>query len=46
PDHDRIFTVQVIIGEEMLGEGKGKNKKEAEQSAAEIAVHKLHENVK
>ena len=46
PDHDRTFTVQVIIGEEMLGEGKGKNKKEAEQSAAEIAVHKLHENVK
>ena len=46
PDHDRTFTVQVIVGDEMLGEGKGKNKKEAEQSAAEIAVQKLHEIVK
>lgn len=42
PDHDRTFTVQVVVGEDMLGEGKGKNKKEAEQSAAEIAVQKLH----
>lgn len=41
PDHDRTFTVQVAVGDEVMGEGIGKNKKEAEQSAAEIAVQKL-----
>lgn len=46
PDHDRTFTVQVIVGDDILGVGIGKNKKEAEQSAAEIAVQKLHEIVK
>ncbi len=41
PDHDRTFTIQVTIGEEVLGRGVGKNKKEAEQAAAEIALGKL-----
>ncbi len=35
PDHDRTFTVEVFIGKESFGTGVGKNKKEAEQSAAE-----------
>lgn len=42
PDHDRTFTIEVIIGAESMGTGIGKNKKEAEQAAAEIAVQKLH----
>ena len=38
PDHDRTFTVEVTIGEGMCGMGVGKNKKEAEQAAAEDAL--------
>ena len=38
PDHDRTFTVEVSLGGEPLGSGKGKNKKEAEQAAAERAI--------
>jgi ribonuclease III len=34
PDHARIFTVQVFIGEHCLGTGSGSSKKEAEQEAA------------
>jgi ribonuclease-3 len=42
PDHDRTFTVQVLVGTESFGEGVGKNKKEAEQAAAEEAVNKIN----
>ena len=38
PDHDRTFTVEVSIGDGMSGLGTGKNKKEAEQAAAENAL--------
>jgi ribonuclease-3 len=41
PDHDRTFTVDVIIGNAPFGTGTGKNKKEAEQAAAEKALQKL-----
>ncbi|MDE3058018.1 MAG: ribonuclease III [Bacteroidota bacterium] len=41
PDHDRTFTVEVFIGKESFGIGIGKNKKEAEQSAAEKAMKHL-----
>ncbi|HAP36281.1 MAG TPA: ribonuclease III, partial [Bacteroidetes bacterium] len=41
PDHDRTFTVQVMLGAEIFGSGVGKNKKEAEQAAAEEAVERL-----
>ncbi len=41
PDHDRTFTVQVLVGTESFGVGVGKNKKEAEQAAAEEAVERL-----
>ena len=37
PDHDRTFWVSVTVGKNTYGPGKGKNKKEAEQSAAGIA---------
>ncbi|MBW7888873.1 MAG: ribonuclease III [Bacteroidetes bacterium] len=43
PDHDRTFTIEVIINEMPYGTGIGKNKKQAEQSAAQIAVEKLQE---
>lgn len=38
PDHDKVFTVEVSCGGMVLGEGRGKSKKEAEQAAAEIAL--------
>lgn len=44
PDHDRTFTIQVLVGSEAMGSGVGKNKKEAEQAAAEVAVMKLKGN--
>ncbi len=38
PDHNKEFTVSVFWGEECLGTGSGKTKKEAEQSAAQKAL--------
>ncbi len=38
PDHDKIFSIVVRIGTRELGQGTGKNKKEAEQSAANDAL--------
>lgn len=37
PDHDKTFTATVLISDEELGKGVGRNKKSAEQQAAEIA---------
>ncbi|WP_409485292.1 ribonuclease III [Arsenicicoccus dermatophilus] len=37
PDHLKVFTARAVVGEETLGEGVGRSKKEAEQKAAEIA---------
>ncbi len=34
PDHDKIFTVGVFIGDELVSQGEGKSKQEAEQAAA------------
>lgn len=38
PDHDRRFTVEIYLGDELMGEGVGKTKKEAEQDAARAAT--------
>ncbi len=40
PAHARQFTVGVYVGEKLLGQGKGKSKQEAEESAAQIALEK------
>ncbi len=40
PDHDKIFWVEAMMGEKVLGEGSGKSKQEAEQSAAVNALEK------
>lgn len=42
PDHDRTFTVAVSIRGEQCGTGTGKNKKDAEQAAAAIALQSVH----
>ncbi|NJD01304.1 MAG: ribonuclease III, partial [Ruminiclostridium sp.] len=41
PDHDKLFTIQVNVASRVLGSGKGKTKKEAEQNAASIALARL-----
>jgi ribonuclease-3 len=46
PDHDRTFTIEVMIGDRSYGSGRGKNKKEAEQEAARIAYAAFHERGK
>ena len=38
PDHDKTFTVNVMINGTVLGEGTGKNKKAAEAEAARNAL--------
>lgn len=41
PDHSKIFEVAAFIGDQIVGEGKGSSKKEAEQDAAENALTKM-----
>jgi ribonuclease-3 len=41
PEHDKIFTAEVYINDRLYGSGQGKNKKEAQQSAAQAACLKL-----
>lgn len=38
PPHDRTFTITARIGEEEIGRGVGRSKKDAEQAAAEEAL--------
>ena len=38
PDHDKHFTIGVYFGANLIAEGKGKSKQEAEQKAAESAL--------
>lgn len=45
PDHDKIFTVQVHLNSNVIGEGTGKNKKQAEQMAACQALKLMGESV-
>jgi ribonuclease-3 len=41
PDHDRRFTVEVKLGDTVLGSGSGKSKKSAEAEAARSALDQL-----
>ncbi|MBQ6935245.1 MAG: ribonuclease III [Clostridia bacterium] len=43
PAHDKTFVFRVKLNGEIIGEGKGKSKKEAEQNAAGNALNKLHD---
>ncbi|MFC1554597.1 ribonuclease III [candidate division KSB1 bacterium] len=44
PDHKKIYTVAVQVGKKIMGTGKGKSKKIAEQEAAKIALEKINSN--
>lgn len=41
PDHNKIFTVEVLIGEKVYGRGEGRTKQAAEQEAARQALEKI-----
>ena len=38
PDHNKVFHIDVLIDNEVVGQGSGRNKKEAEQMAAKEAL--------
>ncbi len=38
PSHDREFTIEVLLGEQVAGIGQGRNKQTAEQAAASAAL--------
>ncbi len=38
PDHDRVFLVVAEVGDEVIGQGRGRSKKLAEQAAARAAL--------
>ncbi|MBI1886741.1 MAG: ribonuclease III [Chloroflexi bacterium] len=41
PDHAKTFTVEVVVGSQVLGQGRGRNKKQAEAEAARQALEAL-----
>lgn len=41
PDHAKEFFAKVLLGEEVLGRGRGPSKKAAERAAAEAAIARL-----
>ena len=44
PDHDKSFTADVFVNEELMGSGTGHSKKEAEYNAAREALERLEAN--
>ena len=45
PDHNKSFTVEVHLNSNVIGEGKGRSKKQAEQMAAKQALKLMGENI-
>jgi ribonuclease III len=44
PDHAKIFTAQVLVGQTVAGQGVGASKRMAEQAAARVALLKARED--
>lgn len=42
PDHAKVFTVQVVVGDEVWGEGRGMSKQHAAQAAAAAALQRAN----
>lgn len=42
PDHEKIFTLGVFVGEKKMGEGEGPSKQIAQQEAAREAIRKYN----
>jgi len=41
PDHRKLFYVEVLVGAEVLAQGAGRTKKEAEQEGARLALQEI-----
>ncbi|MGE0865277.1 MAG: ribonuclease III [Vicinamibacterales bacterium] len=41
PDHRKLFHVEVVVGAEVLAQGAGRTKKEAEQEGARLALAEI-----
>jgi len=46
PDHDKIFTLGVFVGDKLMGEGTGPSKQAAQQQAARAAIKNYEERSK
>src|SRR5918995_319328 len=44
PDHRKLFHVEVVVGEDVLAQGVGRTKKDAEQEGAKLAMEALEKN--
>ncbi len=44
PDHRKLFHVEVVVGDEVIAQGMGKTKKEAEQEGARLALQAITNN--
>ena len=42
PDHDKVFSVDVLLNDQCVGSGTGSSKKRAEQAAAQSALEALY----
>lgn len=42
PDHAKTFVVEVLLNGAVIGQGRGRSKKEAEQGAAKAAMERLN----
>jgi ribonuclease-3 len=43
PDHEKTFTVEVVIGEQVVGSGQGRSKQTAAQAAARDGLKRVQE---
>jgi ribonuclease-3 len=41
PDHRKLFHVEVVVGDDVLAQGVGRTKKDAEQDGAKLALEVL-----
>jgi ribonuclease-3 len=41
PDHDKLFTVAVVLGQRSIAAGRGRSKRTAEREAAEAALRAI-----
>ncbi len=44
PDHRKLFHVEVFVGDELIAQGVGRTKKEAEQEAAKLGLEAITNN--
>ena len=44
PDHRKLFHVEVFVGDDMIAQGVGRTKKEAEQEGARLALDAIANN--